>query len=707
MTTDLPANDDAFYEQAYQELQSDQPDIATWSKALAESGGNKAQAKSAYIRLRVQALQAEFSNVNRPPVQHQPAISKDLSTAISQKQKHYKWPIIGLVLTTLIGLAVYLSGDQSNTETSQQTLSDKYELLADGAYVKDKKTGLVWMRCSLGQTWDGNTCVGEVKKFTFDEAQAAVEHLNTKSFDDIKAWRLPTVRELQGLRVCSKGFEGEQKDLDDDGPSVSFMCKDGNESDSARPTIDIIAFPSTSPDSYWTSSVNDTIMWDVTFYGGLVSWLPRDLKAHVRLVRSDANFPTGKLNSNKPIAIGVVHGLNPKGDGFLAMRKSPDSNSEMLFKLQEGEAVEIYEEKDGWVYVKTKDGDKFGWSSKQWVRTHEAQPASELSETATSEQVALETIEYISLCAYGSRGRCTYTPQVAEFTMRCKAYFEPEITMPLEEKLKYCHPAAQDDGNADPQFAVARLYQMGAGPGSAENGDKQAAMWYFKAAERGHAEAQNNLAVMYYYGQGVDKNIPLAVEWLEKSAAQGNQVAQQSLGKIKTGGTAKAKPVTETAESKPASQERFIAQGDTVKDTETGLVWKRCSEGQTWDGNTCIGETIKTDIEHAKNLVTKGWRLPTVRELASLRICSTGFNNSMLEDIQDGGAHVAKLCNDGSTKPAIAAVFINATSHWYLSSSPDTSDSTQAWFVRFSNGLVYKLDSYNKYMEVRLVRSAY
>jgi hypothetical protein len=42
------------------------------------------------------------------------------------------------------------------------------------------------------------------------------------------------------------------------------------------------------------------------------------------------------------------------------------------------------------------------------------------------------------------------------------------------------------------------------------------------------------------------------------------------------------------AATAPAS--RFTDNGDgTVTDTATGLQWKRCSEGQSWDGATCSG----------------------------------------------------------------------------------------------------------------------
>ncbi len=45
----------------------------------------------------------------------------------------------------------------------------------------------------------------------------------------------------------------------------------------------------------------------------------------------------------------------------------------------------------------------------------------------------------------------------------------------------------------------------------------------------------------------------------------------------------------------PAS--RFSDNGDgTATDTLTGLLWKRCSEGQTWDGATCARGPMETPI---------------------------------------------------------------------------------------------------------------
>ena len=59
---------------------------------------------------------------------------------------------------------------------------------SDEVYVKD--TGLVWARCSLGQSWDGTRrCVGPVSLVTYYEAQRCIGG----------GWRLPTRDELKSI----------------------------------------------------------------------------------------------------------------------------------------------------------------------------------------------------------------------------------------------------------------------------------------------------------------------------------------------------------------------------------------------------------------------------------------------------------------------------------------------------------------------------
>ena len=54
--------------------------------------------------------------------------------------------------------------------------------------------------------------------------------------------------------------------------------------------------------------------------------------------------------------------------------------------------------------------------------------------------------------------------------------------------------------------------------------------WWEKAALRGDAAAQSNLAVLYYEGQGVAQDYDKARAWFEKAAAQGIPQAQYNLG---------------------------------------------------------------------------------------------------------------------------------------------------------------------------------
>jgi|ERR1041385_3392955 TPR repeat protein len=58
----------------------------------------------------------------------------------------------------------------------------------------------------------------------------------------------------------------------------------------------------------------------------------------------------------------------------------------------------------------------------------------------------------------------------------------------------------------------------------------QAAEWYLKAAEQGHALAQFNLGIMYGRGQGVPRDKATGMMWLGRAAQLGDAGAQYELG---------------------------------------------------------------------------------------------------------------------------------------------------------------------------------
>ena len=72
---------------------------------------------------------------------------------------------------------------------------------------------------------------------------------------------------------------------------------------------------------------------------------------------------------------------------------------------------------------------------------------------------------------------------------------------------------------------------LDAGWAAYERGDYLAALWEWRPlADRGNADAQNNLGVMYANGQGVPQNFAEAVTWYRRAAEQGDVLAQALLG---------------------------------------------------------------------------------------------------------------------------------------------------------------------------------
>ncbi len=138
--------------------------------------------------------------------------------------------------------------------------------------VKDSRTGLEWMRCSLGQQWSAtaNTCTGKVKEYNWQGAQDIAKKLNAMGGYGGKAdWRVPTIRELQSIRYCSKGFDSSTRDLRDGQPKVPSYCNDG----SAKPTIDIATFSAMPVTFYWSSTPNadySSSAWVVNFSYGVI-----------------------------------------------------------------------------------------------------------------------------------------------------------------------------------------------------------------------------------------------------------------------------------------------------------------------------------------------------------------------------------------------------------------------------------------------------
>lgn len=88
---------------------------------------------------------------------------------------------------------------------------------------------------------------------------------------------------------------------------------------------------------------------------------------------------------------------------------------------------------------------------------------------------------------------------------------------------------AAEKGNAECQFNLALMYEQGMGIAKDE---KEAVVWYKKSAELGNANAQFNLGVLYENGRGTKVDFAQANQWYRKAAVQGDALAIGNLGML-------------------------------------------------------------------------------------------------------------------------------------------------------------------------------
>ncbi len=193
---------------------------------------------------------------------------------------------------------------QCNPSKVRNAPDSRYATLSNGSEVQDKVTKLVWQRCSMGQRWNGKTCLGTAMGYNWDtafdagspiakqsDASAAVAAASvsaeaapdTPDLDEdeiteaahallVKAsgaakpvpknlsWRLPTHKELFTL--------------------VELACN--------SPAINTVLFPSTNANFYWSASQfsdDSNFAWGVDFRDGHAGYDTKKGSYSARLVR--------------------------------------------------------------------------------------------------------------------------------------------------------------------------------------------------------------------------------------------------------------------------------------------------------------------------------------------------------------------------------------------------------------------------------------
>ncbi|MGE0372114.1 MAG: DUF1566 domain-containing protein [Gammaproteobacteria bacterium] len=111
-------------------------------------------------------------------------------------------PVVIVLSTWGLGSQAWAE-QECRANIAESTPSSSFELHADGT-VTHKATGLMWMRCALGQTWDGKGCTGVHREFTWAEVAEEVERLNKEGYAGFNDWRYPVIPELASIveRKC-------------------------------------------------------------------------------------------------------------------------------------------------------------------------------------------------------------------------------------------------------------------------------------------------------------------------------------------------------------------------------------------------------------------------------------------------------------------------------------------------------------------------
>lgn len=98
----------------------------------------------------------------------------------------------------------------------------RFQILGSQGIARDEKLGIDWFRCSVGQRYRNDQCVGEPLFLQWETGVVTIEEMNKKSAE---TWRLPSLEELVSLKL----------------------------KDCVNPNVNLNVFPDVLVENYWAS----------------------------------------------------------------------------------------------------------------------------------------------------------------------------------------------------------------------------------------------------------------------------------------------------------------------------------------------------------------------------------------------------------------------------------------------------------------------
>ncbi|MBS4097501.1 MAG: DUF1566 domain-containing protein, partial [Sulfuricella sp.] len=179
-----------------------------------------------------------------------------------------------LVAIFLLIAVPALAVQNCQADIPQSTPTADFTDNSDGT-VTHTKTGLIWQRCLLGESWNGTACSGTASTYAWLNTFPAAANSNLAGKTD---WRLPSIKELLSI--------------------VETGC--------ALPASNLAIFPSQGNDWLWSSTTYPSTPATAlvgSFDTGTVTNVTKGLTLKIRLVRDGkALTPFDRLADHTPDA---------------------------------------------------------------------------------------------------------------------------------------------------------------------------------------------------------------------------------------------------------------------------------------------------------------------------------------------------------------------------------------------------------------------
>jgi len=221
------------------------------------------------------------------------------------------WNTVGTGFRLVQNMKLEINPTQKK-ENSSKLISGRYIDNKDGT-VTDTKTNLQWMRCAIGEEWDGESCIGTPPRYSFEDALILAK---SYEYGGVNGWRLPTPMELGTLVKCSYARHGGYYYwLSEEYSEIKYFYRCEHAHGAVISAIDLTAFPNTAKKAFWTSkqtTYNEDMIHAVGFHDGALTNVAKDKMLRLRFLRSIDKEKSSDIRYDSVGASSVIEPIKDK-----------------------------------------------------------------------------------------------------------------------------------------------------------------------------------------------------------------------------------------------------------------------------------------------------------------------------------------------------------------------------------------------------------